>query len=315
MTDDFPSFFVPRMVAAAAKTLPLKLEQVDSNGILPLRATERVFTTAFSFRAFLQKELPAHFDQFPKADPLSGIVLPPIKSLPKEITNRWPVASATLLAGDASELAALPIDHSVPAVEQRGGAMEARRRLAKFLDQHLYGYAAGANDPDKEARSGLSPYLHFGHISPHEMFHELMSREEWSPGCLGPKTGGKREGWWGTSPGAESWLDPFITWRELGYNMSSHRDNYEDFDSLPDWAQATLDRHSNDPRLHVYSLDGRNPNSYSGIFWVLGRYDRPWGPERPIFGFIRYMSSENTYKKIRVREYLSTYARAFESDQ
>ncbi|HQZ69528.1 MAG TPA: deoxyribodipyrimidine photolyase, partial [Planctomycetaceae bacterium] len=266
-------------------------------------------------RAFLQKELPAHFDQFPKADPLSGIVLPPIKSLPKEITNRWPVASATLLAGDASELAALPIDHSVPAVEQRGGAMEARRRLAKFLDQHLYGYAAGANDPDKEARSGLSPYLHFGHISPHEMFHELMSREEWSPGCLGPKTGGKREGWWGTSPGAESWLDPFITWRELGYNMSSHRDNYEDFDSLPDWAQATLDRHSNDPRLHVYSLDGRNPNSYSGIFWVLGRYDRPWGPERPIFGFIRYMSSENTYKKIRVREYLSTYARAFESDQ
>ena len=33
-----------------------------------------------------------------------------------------------------------------------------------------------------------------------------------------------------------------------------------------------------------YALDGRNPNSYSGIFWVLGRYDRPWVPERPIFG-------------------------------
>ena len=33
-----------------------------------------------------------------------------------------------------------------------------------------------------------------------------------------------------------------------------------------------------------YALDGRDPNSYSGIFWVLGRYDRPWAPERPIFG-------------------------------
>ena len=46
-----------------------------------------------------------------------------------------------------------------------------------------------------------------------------------------------------------------------------------------------------------FAIDGRDPNSYSGIFWCLGRYDRPWGPERPIFGTVRYMSSENTQKK------------------
>jgi deoxyribodipyrimidine photo-lyase len=56
-----------------------------------------------------------------------------------------------------------------------------------------------------------------------------------------------------------------------------------------------------------YALDGRDPNSYSGIFWVLGRYDRAWGPERPIFGKIRYMSSENTARKVRVRGYLERY--------
>jgi deoxyribodipyrimidine photo-lyase len=56
-----------------------------------------------------------------------------------------------------------------------------------------------------------------------------------------------------------------------------------------------------------YALDGRNPNSYSGIFWVLGRYDRAWGPERPIFGKIRYMSSENTARKLPVKEYLARY--------
>ena len=33
---------------------------------------------------------------------------------------------------------------------------------------------------------------------------------------------------------------------------------------------------------------------HSGIFWTLGRYDRPWGPERPIFGKVRFMSSQNT---------------------
>jgi deoxyribodipyrimidine photo-lyase len=131
----------------------------------------------------------------------------------------------------------------------------ARQRLAKFLDQHLPHYAAGANDPDADNRSGLSPHLHFGHISSHELFHELMTREAWSPASLGTKTGGKRAGWWGASPGAESWLDEFITWRELGYNMASHRDDYDQYQSLPDWAQATLAQHERDPRQFVYSLD------------------------------------------------------------
>ena len=56
-----------------------------------------------------------------------------------------------------------------------------------------------------------------------------------------------------------------------------------------------------------YALDGRNPNSYSGIFWVLGRYDRAWGPERPIFGKIRYMSSVNTARKVKVKPYIAKY--------
>ena len=57
-----------------------------------------------------------------------------------------------------------------------------------------------------------------------------------------------------------------------------------------------------------YALDGRNPNSYSGIFWVLGRYDRAWGPERPIFGKIRYMCSKNTARKVKTKAYLKKYA-------
>jgi deoxyribodipyrimidine photo-lyase len=59
-----------------------------------------------------------------------------------------------------------------------------------------------------------------------------------------------------------------------------------------------------------YALDGRDPNSYSGIFWVLGRYDRPWGPERPIFGTVRYMSSSNTARKFEVKRYLDRYSGA-----
>jgi deoxyribodipyrimidine photo-lyase len=56
-----------------------------------------------------------------------------------------------------------------------------------------------------------------------------------------------------------------------------------------------------------YALDGRDPNSYSGILWVLGRYDRAWGPERAIFGKVRFMSSANTARKLKLEQYLKRY--------
>ncbi len=59
--------------------------------------------------------------------------------------------------------------------------------------------------------------------------------------------------------------------------------------------------------MNRFALDGRNPNSYSGYCWILGRYDRAWGPERPIFGKIRYMSSANTVRKLRMKGYMKKW--------
>jgi deoxyribodipyrimidine photo-lyase len=56
-----------------------------------------------------------------------------------------------------------------------------------------------------------------------------------------------------------------------------------------------------------YGVDGRDPNSYSGIFWCLGRYDRPWGPERPIFGTVRYMSTAAAKRKLRLESWLERH--------
>jgi deoxyribodipyrimidine photo-lyase len=55
-----------------------------------------------------------------------------------------------------------------------------------------------------------------------------------------------------------------------------------------------------------YSLDGRDPNSYAGYAWVLGRYDRPW-PEHEIFGTVRYMTSASAARKLKMKKYLATY--------
>ena len=68
-------------------------------------------------------------------------------------------------------------------------------------------------------------------------------------------------------------------------------------------------RNSSGERIYKYALDGRNPNSYSGIFWVLGRYDRAWEPKRPVFGKIRYMSSPNTARQLPVKGYFAKYGR------
>ena len=52
-----------------------------------------------------------------------------------------------------------------------------------------------------------------------------------------------------------------------------------------------------------YALDGRDPNSYTGILWCFGLFDRFWPPEREVFGNIRYMSSGNTAKKFKLGPY------------
>ena len=55
------------------------------------------------------------------------------------------------------------------------------------------------------------------------------------------------------------------------------------------------------------ALDGRDPNTLAGVGWVFGRFDRAWGPERPIFGKTRYMTSDSTARKLRLRRYLERW--------
>lgn len=54
-----------------------------------------------------------------------------------------------------------------------------------------------------------------------------------------------------------------------------------------------------------YELDGRDPNGYTGIAWAVGgKHDRAWGPERPVYGTIRYMSFASTSRKFDCARYI-----------
>ncbi len=367
--DDFPCFHGPAMTAAAARQIPCRFELVDGNGVVPLRVADRVFTRAFDFRRFLQKVILAHLVAAPRPDPLARVALPRLRELPRAIRQRWPMADARALAGDPAFLTTLPIDHTVPPVDAtRGGADAGRVRLRSFIGDRLARYDTDQRHPDLDGTSGLSPYLHFGHVGAHEVFAAVAAAHAWEPPLTLPAPTGKATGFWGLPAASEAFLDQLLTWRELGFNFCAHRADHARYESLPEWVQATLAEGARDPRpvlysrnaleaaethdpiwntaqrqlrrdgvIHTYvrmlwgkkilewtkdpqtaartmialndrwALDGRDPNSYSGIFWCLGRYDRPWAPKRPIFGMVRYMSSESTQRKLRLKAWLAKY--------
>ncbi len=368
VTDDFPTAYPQKKVASAGERLSVRLVAVDGNGLLPLRAADRPFATAYAFRRFLQKTLPAHLSEMPVDDPLARLPLLPPTPLPEEIVERWPAVDPLLLYGVPEPLAALPIDHTVPPTQTRGGQDEAAAKLDAFISNGLPRYLAERNHPDSDVGSGLAPYLHYGHIGAHEVFRAIVDSEEWVPPDLSPRADGRRAGWWGMAPDTEEFLDQLVTWRELGYNNATFRSDFLELSSLPAWAQNTLAAHAHDPRRYCYSfdelrtaathdplwnaaqhqllrdgtihnylrmlwgkkilewspspqaaldtmlelndrfaLDGRDPNSGTGILWCLGRHDRPWGPIRPVFGSVRTMSSDNTRRKVRLTEYLQRY--------
>ena len=341
----------------------MRVEAVDGCGLLPLGAVDRAFTTAHAFRRVLQRELPAQLERWPSASPLAGELVPAPRP-PADLLERWPAADLA----DPGLLRSLPIEAGVGATSLRGGFEAGRLQLEGFLDERLVRYG-DRGDPLDDGQSGLSPWLHFGHLSSLEVLAALGARLGWSPGELALEDmRGARSGWWGLPEPAEAFLDELVTWRELAFNGAAYLEGSTTYAGQPEWARQTLEEHRLDPRpqhyglaeleaaatddlvwnaamrelrstgrIHPYlrmlwgkrvlawtrsgeeafdalvtlndryALDGRDPATYANVGWVLGRYDRAWGPERPIYGKVRYMTSSNTARKLRLGGYLERF--------
>ncbi|MDA1266186.1 MAG: deoxyribodipyrimidine photolyase [Planctomycetota bacterium] len=363
VADDHPGSLQSAWLARGAAHLGVRVEAVDGCGLLPLRSVDRAFPTAHSFRRVLQRELPDHLEHLPVAAPFTGDRIPG-RELPSDLLVRWPMADLQ----DPNLLRGLPIDQAIGPASMRGGPNAGRVQLERFLEARLHRYGE-RGDPTDDGHSGLSPWLHFGHLSSFEVLAAVGDRFGWSPADLAPGDGrGARSGWWGLPAPAESFLDQLVTWRELAFNGATHLDGSTTYAGQPEWAQRTLAQHRLDPRpqryalaeleaaatddplwnatmrelrregtIHSYlrmlwgkrvlewttcgeeafdvlvtlndryALDGRDPVSYASIGWVFGRYDRAWGPERPIYGKVRYMTSRNTIKKLDLERYLQRF--------
>ena len=378
VTDDFPTYYPLSATKAAGRSLNRKVIAVDSNGVFPMSWTSSAFSTAHSFRRFIHANFSRCRETWPQKVPINtdydySINDDLYRSIIQECSVKIPPYEWLWRCSEGGStgkkaLSTIDIDHDVQPVRQaRGGRNTAAKKLAVFLKNRLNRYNVDRNNIEKPSVSGLSPWLHFGHISSIEIVGKILDSEKWTPENITTSRKGAREGWWGLPAGVESFLDQIITWRELGFNNAFHNPNHNKYESIPEWAKLTLSEHTDDERMlytfeqienaethdevwnaaqqellqtgiihnylrmlwgkrilewaqtpeqavewmielnDKYALDGRDPNSYTGIFWVLGRHDRAWGPERAIFGKIRYMSSENTKKKLKLKPYLQQF--------
>ncbi len=242
-------------------------------------------------------------------------------------------------------LSKLSIDTQVhPVSSWIGGEYQAKKRLDNFLKYHLMHFDEKRNHPTEQVTSQLSPYLHFGNISP--LYTALQVNRT-------------------KSKDSKAFLEELIVRRELSMNFVYYNQDYDQLSCLPSWAFKTLKDHEDDPREHIYNrdefesasthdpywnaaqlemvytgkmhgymrmywgkkiiewtdspaqafeialylnnkyeLDGRDPNGFAGVAWCFGKHDRAW-KQRAVFGKVRYMSASGLERKNDMKKYVA----------
>lgn len=128
----------------------------------------------------------------------------------------------------------LKLDRSASPISTfRGGHSEARRRLKAFIRRDLDSYAEGRVSLGEPHVSTLSPYLHFGQISPVEIALAVRDAN-------------------GTAEGRARYLEELIVRRELAMNFVNFVADYDRYTSIPEWARRTLSAHRRDRREYLY---------------------------------------------------------------
>lgn len=340
VTEVAPLPFLRGWTRQLIRSSPSPVWEVDASTLssvfqIPRAATER----AFKFR----KAAAPHWKPWLRMPwPEAPVTAPPFSmdELPFE-----PLPIAELTDCKIADLvASCAIDPSVgPVPGTVGGMVAGYERWNKFRSKGLTRYHRDRNNPLRPGVSRMSPYLHYGHVSPFRLAREAH------------ETSGE---------GSDKYLDELLVWRELGWAFCHHRAAPDQPDALPTWARETLAARETDARpalldeetlsrgktgdllwdtaqeslvrhgelhnnvrmtwgkafpiwtrnaeeaLHMglklndrYALDGRDPSSITGVLWCLGALDRPFSPEGPILGAVRARPLEDHAQRLDVHKW------------
>lgn len=194
--------------------------EIDGHNIVPCRiASPKREFGAYTLRPKLKRLLPDFLTDIPQ------VVMHPFT---------W--RSAVEQFDAEEQLAELKPDSRVGEVSGvLPGESAATEALQDFVEQGLAGYAVRRNNPVIDAQSGLSPWLHFGHLAPQRLALAVAAQ--------------------GDTDDAEALLEELIVRRELSDNFCLHCAEYDSLSAAPDWARRTLEKHRDDPRNYCYSRD------------------------------------------------------------
>lgn len=317
--------------AAAARKIRCAFIQVESDVVVPVEvASDKEEFAARTIRPKIRARLDDH-------------LLPLRKTNPRKSSLGMKLDSIDMAEPDSVLAAIRTSRQTAPSPVYQGGFREAKRRLDSFIRNKLDHFEELRNDPGQDNLSHMSPYLHFGQISP--LYIALrVSRAN--------------------SGGTDAYLEELVVRRELSMNFIYYNERYDSLDGLPDWCRKTLKAHSRDSREYIYSkkelerfrthdpywnaaqkemvltgkmhgymrmywgkkiiewsrtpeeaftvalelnnryeLDGRDPNGFTGVAWCFGKHDRPWG-ERDVFGTVRYMNDRGLRRKFDIDRYV-----------
>ena len=282
ITDDFPTLPVP----------PHATHLVDGNGILPMRAIAKEQYSAKFFRDKAHKL----FEQFWFRPVLSGVP----GSQPGTDGLR-----ARRSSGDGRTL--------------RGSGISPRLHFGHLGIHEVVAGALQSDAPEDEIDAFLEQAVIRRELSFNMCFYNpryasLDALPEWARKTLDAHRRDRRKPSYSYEQleRAETHDDVWnLAQQQLVRCGTIH--NYLRMlwgKKIIEWSETPEEAHRTMVRLHdVYAFDGRDPNTHAGILWCFGKHDRPWAPERPIFGTIRWMSSEMTRKKVRLKEIADAVAR------
>ena len=318
-----------------AHQAPCPVVQVESDVVVPVEVvSEKAEYAARTIRPKIHRKLETYLVGLKRTEAKHQSLGLKIKEIDLEDTEGL--------------LRKLKLDHSVPSVSDlfKGGTSQAVKCFDGFVRHRLKYYDQHSNQPQTNDVSHMSPYLHFGQISPLYLALKISR----APDSL--------------KASKDAYLEELVVRRELALNFAFYTADYDAYSCIPGWAQKSLAEHEHDKRDYVYSrrqlenagthdpywnasmlemkhtgfmhnymrmywgkkilewsetpqkafrttlainnkyfLDGRDPNSYTGVAWIYGVHDRAWS-ERPIFGKTRYMAASGLERKCDIAAYV-----------
>lgn len=213
-----------------AENLNCQFVKVETNVIMPVEyVSKKEEYSAATIRRKLNK-LSDEFFSLPESENYKG-----------DFESELKFSNEIDITDIENVIQVLKIDKNVKKISNIvGGTSEAKKLLENFLENKLELYDLKRNEPSGRVCSDMSPYLHFGQISPVYIYNKVLSF------CEGDST---------YENSKKAYIEELFVRRELAMNFVNYNESYDSYEGLPNWAKLTLESHANDEREYIYNLE------------------------------------------------------------